>query len=114
MKFMTLLGIGAFAAGTMGALPADAQRYDGGGYRGQYNGGDHYRGHGYDRGHGYRGERFHGGYGAGRSYGYRGDYGFGRGHGYGYGHGGFYGRPRVVCRLRPGYYGPVRRCFRAY
>jgi len=104
MKLIALLGAGAIAAGSMmAAAPADAQRYgyhDGGSY-----GRDHYR----PEHRGYRG-----GYGDG--------YGHPRGHGRGYGahggaygfHGGGYGRGRLVCRVRHGYYGPVRRCFRIH
>ena len=116
MKLTVLLGAGALAAGTIAAIPAEAQRYgDRDGYhqdwRGRsYRGDNGYR-PGYDRG--YRG-----------AYGYRGDYrGYRDRRGYrggdrhrsrGYDGRGYYGRPRVVCRLQPGYYGPVRRCFRTY
>jgi hypothetical protein len=92
MKLMALLGAGAMIAGTLGAVPAEAQRYRGDGYHGSYYGGGRYGG-GYR--HHYRPA-------------YRGYYRPG------YRARGYYGRPRVVCRLRPGYYGPVRRCFRAY
>jgi len=85
MKLIALLGAGALAATMVSAAPADAQRY---GYR-----------HGHE------------------SYGHRESF---RGHhrpayrgGYGYRHRG-YRRGRVVCRVRRGYYGPVRRCFRVY
>lgn len=93
MKLIALLSAGALAAGTMAAMPADAQRYhDGYGYHHGYDG---YR-HGYDRG----------GYG-------RGYYGHGYRHGY-YGPGYGYRHHRVICRIHRGYYGPVRRCFPAY
>lgn len=92
MKLPVLLAAGALAAGTFAAVPAEAQRY---GYH-RYTGGGTYRGYH----HRYWGS--HHGYG----YGYRG--------GYGYGYRGHYGRPRVSCRIVRGYYGPERRCFRAY
>lgn len=109
MKLLALLGVGALAAGTLGAIPADAQRYGGDGYRGdRYH--DGYGDHRGFRDDGYRGFDRRGGYGYGGGYRPRGGYGF---HG-GYRGRGYYGRPRIVCRIRPGYYGPVRRCFRAY
>lgn len=98
MKIIAVFAAGALAAGTLAAVPADAQRY---GWHGD-------RGHGWhgDRGRGWRGDRGYGrrwdGY---RGYrGYRGDYGYRGG----------YGRTRVVCRIQRGYYGPVRRCFSVY
>ena len=94
MKLMTLFGAGALAAGTMLAgVPADAQRYghaqDHGRYDHRYGGRDHFRG-----GYGYHGR------------------GHGRGYGYGYGRGYGHRRGHLVCRVRRGYYGPVRHCFR--
>ena len=102
MKLMALFGAGALAAGLLASAPAaEAQRYGDRAYR--YDGGG--------RGYGYRGDYRH------RAYGYRHrGYGFRDGYGYrgGYGRRGYYGRPRVVCRVRPGRFGPVRRCFDAY
>ena len=116
MKLIAMLGAGAMAAGLLAAVPGEAQSYRPDGYRG----GPHYGG-----GHGYR-DGYRGGYG--NRGGFRGDYGYRGGYGHGYRHDGYrgfrrgyyggghgyYGRPRVVCRVRPGYYGPVRRCFRAF
>ncbi|SEM43672.1 hypothetical protein SAMN05192583_0204 [Sphingomonas gellani] len=108
MKLMALLGVGALVAGTVTALPVAAQRYDHG-YRDGYRGHDGYRGGPGYRHHGYRGGYDHRGYRGG--YGYRGDYGY-RGPRHGWR--GYRGRPRVVCRVHRGYYGPERRCFQAY
>jgi len=110
MKLIAMLGAGALAAGMLGAVPAEAQRYGYGYDRGSHGYGDR----GYNRGfrdHGYRGGNRYA-YRGGR-HGFRGDYGYRGPRGY-RGYGGGYYRPRVVCRLRPGYYGPVRRCFRVY
>lgn len=87
MKLVTLLSAGALAAGTLvaGAAPAEAQRWGYGQHRGWHGGYRHYRP--YRRGPAY-------------GYGYRPYRG--------------YARSRVVCRVHRGYYGPVRRCFRAY
>lgn len=105
MKIVAFIGAGLLAAGTIAAVPADAQRH---GYG---------RHHGYGHGGGYRG--YHGGYGHRGGYGFRGGYRPGprwhsgyRHRGYGWNRGprwrGGYGR--VVCRV--GYYG--RRCLRPY
>ena len=95
MKLIGLLTAGALAAGTMvAAVPADAQRY-----------GYHHEGGFYGRGH-YR--PYH------RGHAFRGRYGYGGGFGYGGGYGRGYGRGRLVCRVRHGYHGPVRRCFHVY
>lgn len=95
MKLIALLGAGALAAGTMTmAQPTEAQRYGYGHDYGRHDGvhrGDRYRP--YQRDH-FRGR------GA-----YRG--------GYAYGHGP-HRRGRLVCRVRRGHYGPIRRCFRIY
>lgn len=105
MKLIALFGAAALAAGTVvTATPAEAQR--GGWHHGGPDGGpggDRGRGHGWGRG----GHDWNRGRGWDRGPRWRGNYGYGR-PGYGYG----YGRSRVVCRLQPGYYGPVRRCFR--
>jgi opacity protein-like surface antigen len=105
MKIVALLSAGLLATGTIAATAvptaADAQRH--GWSRGHYDG---YRGGG-----GWRGDRGWRGYRGG----YRNDR-WGRGPGWrgGYRYGGYRGgyRGRVVCRVRPGYYGPVRTCFR--
>lgn len=75
MKLSLILAAGALAAGTLAAVPADAQRWhDRGGYHG-----DHRHG-----GYGWRGgDHYHGGYGYHR--GWRGHY-----------------RGRLVCRYRHG------------
>lgn len=97
MKIIAVFAASALAAGTiMAAAPADAQRY---GWHGD-------RGGRWHDGRGYRRDRWHG---PRHGYGWRGGY---RGYRGGYGWRGGYGRPRVVCRIHPGYYGPVRRCFR--
>ena len=101
MKIIALVGAGLLAAGTVAAVPADAQRYGSG------NGA--YGGHGY--GGGYRGHRdghdFRGGYRPGPRW--RGGY---RHRGYGWNRDRRWrnGYSRVVCR--GGYYG--RRCVRTY
>ena len=97
MKIIALIAAGALAAtGLTAAAPAEARR-------GGWN--DGYRdGRGIDRGwrhgrrfdRGWRGNR--GGFQAPRNRGYYG----GRG----------YSRPRVVCRIQRGWYGPERVCFR--
>jgi hypothetical protein len=100
MKLTALFGAAALAATSLTtASPAEAQRYGYGDARG-YGYGNGYRG-------GYRGDRWRGGQRfdrgdrwRGRNQGWRG----GRNRGY----------SRVVCRVRDGYYGPVRRCFRVY
>ena len=111
MKMSTLIAVGALATGTLAAVPAEAQRY---GY--DYDSGDrgdssrHHRDD--DRGYGYRGYEGYRGYGYRgyddgdrRGYDRRGDHGW---------HRGYHGRPRVTCRIVRGYYGPERRCFRAF
>jgi hypothetical protein len=91
MKITALIGAGLLGLGTLTiAAPADAQPR-----RGWHDGG---RGYGYDRGYrGYRGDRFR----EGRRW---------RGPRYGYGYRPYRARNRVVCRIRPSYYGPVRVC----
>lgn len=95
MKLVPLLAAGAVAIAGIGA-PAEAQRY-----------GDRYD-------NGYRHDGYRDGYRGDRGYDYRdnGRYdGWHRDHGW---RGHHYGRPRVTCRIVRGYYGPERRCFRAY
>lgn len=92
MKITALIGAGLLAAGMLTTgTPADAQP------RGGW--------HGYDGGYGYhrgwRGDRWR----DGRRF---------RAPRYGYGYRPYRVRSRVVCRLRPSYYGPVRVCRRVW
>lgn len=96
MKIIAAFAAGLLAVSGLAATPADARPrygYDGYGRGWQGDRGWHgdrgWRGDRWDRGRGWRGDR-------GRSW--RGDY---RRGGY-----------RTVCDVRPGYYGPVRQCFR--
>jgi hypothetical protein len=92
MKIAILVGAALLGTG-IAAAPAEAQGY------GRYDG---YRDRGYR--HDYRYDR-HDRYD-------RRDWRGGRGYGWNRGWRG--GRGRLVCRVRPSYYGPVRRCFRVY
>ena len=87
MKIIALIGAGLLGLGTLAAAaPAEAQpRF---GWHG-----DH-RAYRYDAPR-WRGDRW-------------------RAPRYGYGYRPYRVRSRIVCRLRPGYYGPVRVCRRAW
>jgi opacity protein-like surface antigen len=91
MKIIALIGAGLLAGGSItAAAPADAQpRYG-------WNGHGGYGYHG-----GWRGDRWR----DGRRF---------RAPRYGYGYRPYRVRGRVVCRLRPSYYGPVRVCRRVW
>ncbi|WP_181814673.1 hypothetical protein [Sphingomonas aracearum] len=89
MKLLALAAAGLLAGSAIAVpAPAEAQRF-------------HHREYG--RHPGWHGPRP--GYGYGRPYRWRGGpRPFYRSR--------YYGRPRTVCRVRHGYYGPVRHCYR--
>lgn len=90
MRITALIGAGLLGLATLtAAAPAEAQR------RGGWHGDGPRYAHGYDRG--YRGDRLR----EGRRW---------RGPRYVRGYRPYRLRDRVVCRIRPGYRGPVRIC----
>lgn len=94
MRMIALTVAGLLAAGALAPAPAEAQRHGWNGDRGWRGGWDRgWRGH--DRRWNHRGwnRDWRGGYRPG--WGYR-------------------PRPRLVCQMVPGYWGPVRRCFRVW
>jgi hypothetical protein len=108
MKLMIVSGLGVLTAAALTPVPAEAQRHGWNrGHGGGWHGGRGWRGpRHFNRGPRWRGGgRWNNGW---RGPGWRGP-GWNRGWNGGWA-GGFY-RPRRICEILPGPWGPVRRCW---